>query len=284
MKRDFAGKAIFFVAFVIILVVAVYGFSGQMMKEKNNKNRSDVTTVSQKTSVSEKTAEPLPEKTTTVPDDKDAPKTTDKLVCLTFDDGPYAPVTNKILDTLEKYHAKATFFVVGDRADTYSDEIKRAADMGCEIGSHTYSHVNLTTLSVQEMEKEIKKSRGAISKIAHKKVTILRPPEGGTNETVKANVGMPLVMWSVDSRDWESRNADKEFQTVMDNVYDGSIVLMHDLYPATADAVARIVPELAKQGYRFVTFSELMKIREVDVEPGEKYFDATPQTPADDGE
>ena len=203
-------------------------------------------------------------------------------MCFTFDDGPYAPVTNKILDTLEKYNGRATFFVVGDRADTYSDEIIRASKMGCEIGTHTYSHVNLNSLSVPEMQEEIKKSCDAISKYTGKNVKVLRPPEGAANDTVKANVGMPMVLWSVDSRDWDYRNADKDYKTVMDNVFDGSIVLMHDLYPATADAVARLIPELAKQGYKFVTFSELMKIRGVDVEPGEKYFSATPQTPAEE--
>ena len=93
-----------------------------------------------------------------------------------------------------------------------------------------------------------------------------------------------MVMWSVDSRDWDYRNAEKDFETVMDNVYDGSIILMHDLYPATADAVARLVPALADQGYKFVTFSELMELRGVDVQPGEKYFSAAPQTPAEDAE
>ena len=154
--------------------------------------------------------------------------------------------------------------------------------MGCEIGTHTYSHVNLNSLSVPEMQKEIKKSCDVISKYTGKKVKVLRPPEGAANDTVKANVGMPMALWSVDSRDWDYRNADKDYQTVMDNVFDGSIVLMHDLYPATADAVARLIPELAKQGYKFVTFSELMKIRGVDVEPGEKYFSATPQAPAEE--
>ena len=134
------------------------------------------------------------------------------------------------------------------------------------------------------MQDEINKSCHAISKYSGKRVKILRPPEGAANETVKANVDMPMVLWSVDSRDWDYRNADKDYQSVMDNVFDGSIVLMHDLYPETADAIARIVPELAKQGYKFVTFSELMELRGVDVEPGEKYFSATPQTPAEDSE
>ncbi len=286
MKRDFIGKTVFLVAFVAILVVSVYGFSGKMMQERHDaQNKTSETTSDKQTDNNDlKTTGKTTEKTTE-PEEKDEwklPKATDKLVCFTFDDGPYAPVTNKILDTLEKYNGRATFFVVGDRADTYSEEIIRASKMGCEIGTHTYSHVNLNSLSVPEMQEEIKKSCDVISKYTGKKVKVLRPPEGAANDTVKANVGMPMALWSVDSRDWDYRNADKDYQTVMDNVFDGSIVLMHDLYPATADAIARIIPELAKQGYKFVTFSELMKIRGVDVEPGEKYFSATPQTPAEE--
>ena len=284
MKRDFIGKTVFLVAFVAILVVSVYGFSGKMMQERHDaQNKTSETTSDKQTDNNDlKTTEK-----TTEPEEKGEwklPKATDKLVCFTFDDGPYAPVTNKILDTLEKYNGRATFFVVGDRADTYSDEIIRASKMGCEIGTHTYSHVNLNSLSVPEMQEEISKSCAAISKYSHKKVSIIRPPEGAANDTVKANVGMPMVMWSVDSRDWDYRNADRDYQTVMDNVFDGSIVLMHDLYPATAEAFARLVPELKAQGYKFVTFSELMEIRGVDVEAGEKYFSATPQTSADDCE
>lgn len=282
MKRDFIGKTIFLVAFVVILVVSVYGLSGKMTEERHDaQNKTSETTTENKTE--EKKTETTAQTTTEEEkENRELPKSTDKLVCFTFDDGPYAPVTNKILDVLEKYNGRATFFVVGDRAATYSDEIERASKMGCEIGTHTYSHVNLNTLSVPEMQEEIRKSCDAISKYSGKKVKVLRPPEGAANETVKANVNMPMVLWSVDSRDWDYRNADKDYQTVMDNVFDGSIVLMHDLYPATADAVARIIPELAKQGYKFVTFSELMKIRGVDVEPGEKYFSATPQTPAEE--
>lgn len=288
MKRDFIGKTVFLVAFVAILVVSVYGFSGKMMQERHDaQNKMSETTSDKQTDNNDlKTTGKTTEKTTEAEEKGEwkLPKATDKLVCFTFDDGPYAPVTNKILDTLEKYNGRATFFVVGDRADTYSDEIIRASKMGCEIGTHTYSHVNLNSLSVPEMQEEIKKSCDAISKYTGKNVKVLRPPEGAANDTVKANVGMPMVLWSVDSRDWDYRNADKDYKTVMDNVFDGSIVLMHDLYPATADAVARLIPELAKQGYKFVTFSELMKIRGVDVEPGEKYFSATPQTPAEESD
>lgn len=278
MKRDFVGKAIFLVVFVVILIIGAYGFSGKMLEEKKQTTtRESVTTDSEQ---QEKTEAPT--ETEVFEASKEKPKSTDKLVALTFDDGPYTPVTSKILDTLEKYNGKATFFVVGDRAENYCKVLKRASDMGCEIGSHTYSHVNLANLSVPKMQREIEKSCNAISEVTGKEVRIIRPPEGATNESVKANIGMPMVMWSVDSRDWDYRNADKDYKSVMDNVFDGSIVLMHDLYPETADAVARIVPELAKQGYRFVTFSELMELRGVEVEPGCKYFSAQPQTPADE--
>ncbi len=278
MKRDFVGKAIFLVVFVVILIIGAYGFSGKMLEEKKQTTtRESVTTDNEQ---QEKTEAPT--ETEVFEASKEKPKSTDKLVALTFDDGPYTPVTSKILDTLEKYNGKATFFVVGDRAENYCKVLKRASDMGCEIGSHTYSHVNLANLSVPKMQREIEKSCNAISEVTGKEVRIIRPPEGATNESVKANIGMPMVMWSVDSRDWDYRNADKDYKSVMDNVFDGSIVLMHDLYPETADAVARIVPELAKQGYKFVTFSELMELRGVEVEPGCKYFSAQPQTPADE--
>lgn len=202
----------------------------------------------------------------------------DKLVALTFDDGPYAPVTNKILDILEKNDAVATFFVVGNRVDQYGDCLKRANELGCEIGSHTNSHVNLTTLSVAKMQNEIKLCNDTIKKYTEKDVKIVRPPEGQVNDTVKANIGYPLILWSVDSKDWKHRNADKDYHEVIDYVKDGSIVLMHDLYPATAEAVAEIVPKLKADGYKFVTVSELMEYRGVTMENGHTYSSAKPTT------
>lgn len=274
--KGFAGKAVCLVAFVAILVVAAFGFGGRTAKNTENESKNE-------TEKNIQTTVEVPS-TTVEPTKRDLPKSTEKLVCFTFDDGPYAPVTNKILDTLEKYDGRATFFVVGDRAKTYEKQIKRAHDMGCEIGTHTYSHVNLNKLSVAEMQNELKKSCDAISSITGEEVKILRPPEGAANDTVKANVGMPMVLWSVDSRDWDYRNAEKDYNSVMDTVFDGSIVLMHDLYPATADAVAKLIPELAAEGYKFVTFSELMEIRGIEVKPGEKYFSAKPQMPSESTE
>ena len=200
----------------------------------------------------------------------------EKLVALTFDDGPNSAVTAEILDTLEKYGAKATFFVVGNRVASNKSVLKRAHNLGCEIGSHTWSHKNLTKLTIPQMNEEMKKSADAISAVTGAPVTLMRPPEGGHNETVRNNLGYPLIMWSVDSRDWKYRDAQKDYDEVMNYVFDGAIVLMHDLYPATADAVAKLVPDLMAKGYKFVTVSELLSARGVTLQNGKAYSSAKP--------
>ena len=216
--------------------------------------------------------------TTTTTTTRSDIQSTDKLIALTFDDGPYSPVTDKILDTLEKNGARATFFVVGNRVATYADSVKRASELGCEIGSHSYSHQNFTKVSVSGMKSELDKAAVEIEKVTGSRPKVVRPPEGATNESVRSHIGFPMVMWSVDSLDWKNRDAQKDYEIVTQNVYDGCIVLMHDLYPATAEAVARFVPELTAKGYKFVTFSELMEARGIEVEAGTRYFSAKPKT------
>ena len=238
-----------------------------------------------------KQTEQITEKTTSTTVQTTAETTTkinassdDKLIALTFDDGPYSPVTERILDVLEKNGARATFFVVGNRVASYKSSVERAAKLGCEIGSHTYTHQNLTKVSAEGMRSELEKTNDAVSKITGHDITVLRPPEGAVNDSVRANVNYPLVLWSVDSRDWKYRDAVKDYNSVVNSVFDGCIVLMHDLYPATADAVTKFVPELVAKGYKFVTFSELMELRGVTLENGVKYFSAKPETPSDSDE
>lgn len=200
----------------------------------------------------------------------------EKLIALTFDDGPHSTVTGRILDTLERYDAKATFFIVGNRAADYPAVIRRAKNLGCEIGSHTWSHKNLTKLSIDQMNTEMNNSVNAISSITGVSVNIMRPPEGAFNSTVKSNMPYPMIMWSVDSMDWKYRDAQKDYNEVMNYVFDGAIILMHDLYPATAAAVERLVPDLIAKGYKFVTVSELMASRGVTMADGNVYYSAKP--------
>lgn len=194
-----------------------------------------------------------------------------KMVALTFDDGPYRPVTNQILDTLEKYGAKATFFVVGSRVSTYSDCIKRAASLGCEIGNHTYNHTTLTSASNSKIVSEINDTNRAIKNCIGKGASIVRAPGGSVSGRVLSVVDYPFVGWSVDTLDWQHRNTAKVIANVKSSVRDGSIVLMHDLYSTTGNAVQVIVPWLVSQGYQLVTVSEMMKYKGIEFSPGSVY-------------
>lgn len=196
-----------------------------------------------------------------------------KMVALTFDDGPNPSSTNRILDTLVKYNVKATFFDLGALANSYPDVVKREEQVGCEVGSHTYSHYNLNNLTVDGVIDEINKSKKAFENALGHDVSLVRPPYGNANETVKANIPYPIINWNVDTLDWKSKNKDAIVAEVrkIGNL-DGKIVLMHSIYETTADAVEVIVPELINQGYELVTVSELASYKGVTLESGVKYF------------
>ena len=183
-----------------------------------------------------------------------------KMVALTYDDGPSAN-TPKILDTLEKYDAVATFFVVGNRVSTYANTVKRAYGMGCEIGNHTYEHKILTRTDAAGIREQVSKTNAAVKNITGTDPIVMRPPGGCVNDTVKSQTGMPMILWSIDTLDWRTRNAASTKTAVLDHVKDGDIVLMHDLYEATANASTTIIPTLVERGYQLVTVSELAECR-----------------------
>ena len=193
-----------------------------------------------------------------------------KMVALTYDDGP-SIYTPRILKTLKENNSVATFFVVGNRVPTYSDTVKKAHDMGCEIGNHTYEHKSLPNLSETEVKRQISKTNKEVKKAIGEKPVIMRPTGGATNANVKQWVGMPSIIWSVDTLDWKTRNADSTRRAVLNRVKDGDIVLMHDLYSATATASETIIPELVRRGYQLVTVSELAECRGGMKETGAYY-------------
>lgn len=193
-----------------------------------------------------------------------------KMVALTYDDGP-SIYTPRVLKTLKENNAVATFFVVGNRVPTYSDTVKKAHDMGCEIGNHTYEHKNLTRVSEAEVKRQITKTNRNVKKVTGQAPVIVRPTGGATNANVKQWVGMPSIIWSIDTLDWKTRNADSTKRAVLDHVKDGDIVLMHDLYSATATASETIIPELVRRGYQLVTVSELAECRGGMKETGAYY-------------
>lgn len=194
------------------------------------------------------------------------------MIALTFDDGP-ANATARILDTLEANGARATFFMVGNRMRSYPSTVRRMVALGCEPASHTWDHTYITKLSESALFANLEQVDAALSEIAGVRTAIMRPPGGFLNDAAKASLakrGVPAVMWSIDTLDWKTRNAQNTIDTVLNTVRDGDIILMHDLYETTADAAAVLVPELMSRGYQLVTVSELASYRG-GMEPGKSY-------------
>ena len=193
-----------------------------------------------------------------------------KMVALTFDDGP-GPYTQAIVDCLKKNNARATFFVIGNRVDTYDEELASAFKNGNEIANHSYTHPNLTKLSSSEVKSELTKTDNKVKNIIGVKPTLLRTPGGNTNDTVREVCNKPIIYWSIDTLDWKTRNKSKTVNSVMNNVRDGDIILMHDIYSPTKDAALEIIPKLKAKGYQLVTVSELAKYRGYKLTNGTTY-------------
>ena len=196
-----------------------------------------------------------------------------KAVALTFDDGP-SKFTSEIMDALEAYDGRGTFFVVGERLDEWSDTLKAENDRGHQIGSHTYSHPNLTKLSEKHIREQFDETQALVLKYVGEEPAILRPPYGSINELVKATIPVPMIKWSVDSRDWDSRDAASVYDVITSSVVDGDIILMHDLYDSTAEAVRRVAPWLHEQGFQMCTVEELFELKHINLHPGSAWLSA----------
>ena len=186
------------------------------------------------------------------------------MVALTFDDGPHATVTPRILNCLEANGARATFFMVGNRVPGNASLVQRMAALNCEVANHTYTHANLTKLSPDGIVSTIAQTNQAVANACGVTPKLVRPTGGSYNSTVLqslGNMGMPAILWSIDTLDWKTRNAQNTINVVLSQVKDGDIILMHDLYSTSADAAEVIIPELIARGYQLVTVSELAQYR-----------------------
>ena len=193
-------------------------------------------------------------------------------VALTFDDGP-SEQTERILDALEANGGLGTFFLIGERVATgeYADALRRQREMGCLVGTHMYSHTKLTELTADELTQELSQCVAAHEAAGSSAPEIARAPYGQVSDEVLSALGLPMVNWSLNSNDWQTQDADRIYNDVMNSVQDGDIVLFHDLKDFTAAALERIAPALTAQGYQLVTVQELFELKGQTLEPGKLY-------------
>ncbi|SHG43826.1 polysaccharide deacetylase family protein [Ornithinibacillus halophilus] len=187
----------------------------------------------------------------------------EKYVALTFDDGPTPDFTPQILEILKNYDAKATFFMLGVQVKQHPQIVQQVADADHEIGNHTQNHVDLTKISSGEIREELTKSNQQIKEASGDAPSLIRPPFGVYNnnlEQIASENNTSIIMWSVDTRDWE-RNPSYVVDTVKKKVKSGSIVLMHDTKHTTVEALPEVMNYLKKNGYQFVTVSELLALQ-----------------------
>lgn len=188
----------------------------------------------------------------------------DMKIALTFDDGPHPYYTAEILEILKEYNVKATFFFVGQNIENYPDAAEQVYLSGHEIGNHTYTHHRVRAMERGELVRELERCDDEIYRLYEYKTRLFRPPEGAFDDDVESiarNMDYSIILWSVDTRDWEGNTPIKIYQNVIDHVRSGDIILMHDYIgrnSPTPDALRMIIPKLIEMGYSFVSVSELI--------------------------
>ncbi|MBR6602518.1 MAG: polysaccharide deacetylase family protein [Clostridia bacterium] len=188
----------------------------------------------------------------------------DMKIALTFDDGPHPYYTAEILEILKEYNVKATFFFVGQNIENYPDAAEQVYLAGHEIGNHTYTHHRVRAMERGELVRELERCDDEIYRLYEYRTRLFRPPEGAFDDDVESiarNMDYSIILWSVDTRDWEGNTPIKIYQNVIDHVRSGDIILMHDYIgrnSPTPDALRMIIPKLMEMGYSFVSVSELI--------------------------
>lgn len=203
-------------------------------------------------------------------------ETEQKLIALTFDDGPRRSTTTDLLDGLAERGVKATFFLIGAQIEDNRDVVRRMDREGHQIGIHTYDHVKLTDLNRADFDAQVEKTRSVLVSTLDHNDFLLRPPYGMLDDSVKAWAGCPIILWSIDPEDWSDRDTDRVVQQVVSQAKDGGIILMHDIFPESVEAALRIVDALHAQGYYFCTIDQLFQARGITLEAGKSYWNAYP--------
>lgn len=181
-----------------------------------------------------------------------------KKVALTFDDGPHPHYTEQLLDGLKERGVVVTFFVTGEHASLHPEVILRMSEEGHLIGNHTYSHLQLQKGNLETFKDELIKTNEVLEAITGKEVEYVRPPYGTWDKSIEEELNMIPVLWTVDPLDWCSKNASSVAKKVLKEVEEDDIILMHDYYDTSVTAALKVVDELLKEGYVFVTVEDIL--------------------------
>ncbi|MBE6665568.1 MAG: hypothetical protein E7603_05035 [Ruminococcaceae bacterium] len=286
MNQRTQTTAILIIIVILCSILIIGSIWGVYLFDHSVPDSGSLTTEPPETSSS--TTESEEQTTGSVPPEIEKPK---KKIALTFDDGPSSAYTHQILDLLEQYQAKATFFVCGYQlTQGKKDELQRAISLGCEIGNHSNTHEKyLTKLSEEELLNEIRTTNEKIAQLSgvNYNCSLYRPPWGEINRNVvnvllENEIRMYPILWSVDSLDWSYRSKYSKgeisreeavkgtFETVVKETSEGSVILMHDIQSITPDVVALILEKYTAEGYEFVTVSELFDFE--NMQDDDAYF------------
>ncbi|MQY03706.1 polysaccharide deacetylase family protein [Actinomadura macrotermitis] len=193
-----------------------------------------------------------------------------KCVALTFDDGP-GDYSNRLLDMLKQQGARATFFLLGQSVELHPDAVKRMALEGHEIGNHTWSHKQLTSLPDGAVQSEIQRTQQVIKQASGVTPMLFRPPFGAVNARVNKVIGMPDIMWSVDTLDWQHQDTARDIKVGVNQPKAGDIVLFHEIHKTTIDAMPQVLAGLKQKGFTFVTVTEMYLGQGQPLLPGHSY-------------
>src|ERR1700756_1085559 len=205
-------------------------------------------------------------------------------IAMSFDDGPSATLTLKLLDLLAAHHIKATFFVIGENVMEHPEIVARAAREGHEIGNHSWSHPNLAKMSQENVRSQLQRTDDAIKNATGKRPTLMRPPYGSITDREKHWIhdefGYQIILWDVDPYDWKRPGPAVVRNRILKETRPGSIVLSHDIHPGTIEAIPSTFDELEAKGFKFVTVSELIRMAAARPHPSPQSSGNLPPSPA----
>ena len=194
-----------------------------------------------------------------------------KYIAITFDDGPKQGTTDVLLDGLRERGVKATFFIIGQQVEGNEEIIRQMAQDGHLIGNHTFNHVNLAKLSTTAGAKELAECFGEFAPLTGQEECLVRPPYGEVSDTLKKNIDCPIVLWSVDTRDWTGKSAQDIADYIVATAKTGDVILLHDIYKDSVQGALMAIDTMQKNGYTFVTVTELFEKNGISMESGKVY-------------